>query len=87
MDLKKLVYCEKEVSQLIAVKAYYDGSVFIPIEPVKAKRNQSTIITIFDENKIIENKPHLKFIGALSQESYEEIGKALADTERVDDEW
>ena len=33
---------------MTAVKAYYDGSVFIPVEPVKAKRNQSAIITILD---------------------------------------
>ena len=73
---------------MIAVKAYYDGNVFVPIEPVKANRNQSAIIAVLDDDKIIENKSHLKFIGTLSQESYEEISKALVDTQRVDaDEW
>ena len=31
-----------------AVRAYYDGSVFVPVEPVKAKINQNAIITILD---------------------------------------
>jgi len=73
---------------VIAVKAYYDGNVFVPMEPVKANRNQPAIVTVLDNDKIIENKPHLKFIGTLSQESYEEISKALADTQGIDaDEW
>ena len=33
---------------MTAVKAYYDGAVFVPVEPVKAKRNQSAIVTILD---------------------------------------
>ena len=70
-----------------AVKAYYDGNVFVPTEPVKAKRNQSAIITILDEDKR-EDKPHLEFIGILSQESCEEISMALIDTQKVDvNEW
>ena len=72
---------------MTAVKAYYDGSVFIPVEPVKAKRNQSAIVTILDDGKS-EDKPHLRFIGILSQESYQEISKSLEDTQRVDaNEW
>ena len=31
-----------------AVRGYYDGSVFVPVEPVKAKKNQNAIITILD---------------------------------------
>jgi hypothetical protein len=70
-----------------AVKAYYDGNVFVPIEPVRAKRNQPVIITIPDDEKKTD-KPHLKFVGTLSQESYDEISTALIDTQRVDaDEW
>jgi len=56
-------------------------------EPVRAKINQSAIITILDEEKR-EDKPHLRFIGTLSQESFEEISTALLDTQRIDsDEW
>ena len=70
-----------------AVKAYYDGNVFIPLEPIRAKRNQPAIITLLDNDKS-SDKPHLRFIGALSQESYDEISKALIDTQKVDvDEW
>ena len=70
-----------------AVKAYYDGAVFVPVEPVKAKRNQSVIVTILDDEKK-NTKPHSRFIGILSQESVEEIKVALLDTQKVDaDEW
>ena len=31
-----------------AVRAYYDGSVFVPVEPVNAIKNQNAIITILD---------------------------------------
>ena len=70
-----------------AVRAYYDGNVFVPIEPVRATKNQPAIITILDKEKSVD-KPHLKFIGTLSQESFEEISLALADTQRIDaNEW
>ena len=56
-------------------------------EPVRAKINQSAIITIL-EDKAESDKPHLKFIGTLSMESYEEINNALLDTQKVDyNEW
>ena len=31
-----------------AVRGYYDGYVFVPIEPVNAKKNQQAIVTILD---------------------------------------
>jgi len=61
--------------------------VFVPVEPVRARKNQQAIITIIDDVKK-EDKPFLKFIGTLSQESYEEITSALKDTQQVDtNEW
>ena len=70
-----------------AVKAYYDGNVFIPIEPVKAKMNQPAIIAILDEEKKAD-KPHLKFVGMFSEESLKEMSIALMDTQRIDsDGW
>ena len=70
-----------------AVRAYYDGNVFVPVEPVLAQRNQSAIITILNEITK-EEKPYMKFFGCLSDESYNEIMEALKDTERIDeDEW
>ena len=72
-----------------AVKAYFDGSTFVPLGPVKAKKNQTAIITILDEDvKDKKHKPHVRFIGALSKESVEEINVALLDTQKVDiNEW
>ena len=54
-----------------AVNAYYDGRVFVSTEPVRAKRNQNAVITILDEET--KEKPHLRFIGVLSAESYDEM--------------
>ena len=72
---------------MTAVKAYFDGRVFIPTELVRAKMNQAAIITLLDE-EIKEDKPHLEFIGVLSQEGFDEINEALLDTQTVDsDEW
>ena len=82
-----MLHGEKEVLQVIAVKAIYDGNAFIPVEPVRVKRNQPAIVTILDD-EIKNDKPHKRFIGSLSQESYEEISKALLDTQKVDvNEW
>jgi hypothetical protein len=69
------------VLQVTAVKAYYDCTVFVPVEPVKAKKNQPAIITLLDDES--KNKPHVKIIRILSQESFEEINKALEDTQRL----
>ena len=38
------------------------------------------------ETDEVKEKPHKKFLGTLSQESYDEITHALQDTQRVDDE-
>lgn len=64
-----------------AVKAYFDGTAFVPLTPVKARRNQSAIITILEDDV---PKADLKdFFGALSQENYAEMIEILKDTERV----
>jgi len=72
-----------------AVRAYYDGRVFIPVKPVSAKKNQPVIVTILEEargNGIKEKL--LSLAGSLSEEDYVEFMDALKDTERVDvDEW
>ena len=71
------------------VQAYFDGNVFVPLVPVKAKVNQSAIITIMDNaNADHINNRCSEFFGVLSAESYEEIMEALNDTEAVDEnEW
>jgi len=72
-----------------SIQAYYNGSVFVPITPVKAKLNQPALITILETpNTKSGDNSYVEFFGALSAESYSEIIDALNDTERVDvSEW
>jgi hypothetical protein len=74
---------------MIAVKAYYDGKVFIPMSPIRAAKNQAAIVTILDDT--VETKgsrDYLQFAGALSDEDCREITAILESTERVDEnEW
>ena len=72
-----------------AIQAYYDGSVFVPLAPVKARLNQPAIVTILDAaNTKASASRYIEFFGTLSAESYSEIIEALKDTERVDiNEW
>jgi len=37
-----------------AIQAYYNGSVFVPLAPVKAKLNQQALITILGTVKAIQ---------------------------------
>ena len=71
------------------VKAFYDGRVFVPVTPIKAKVNQVAIITILDGlDLVIDSKPFLKYAGALTHDDYSELVEILKDTERVDtNEW
>ena len=72
-----------------AIQAYYNGSVFVPLVPVKARLNQLAIVTILDTvNTKTSVSRYTEFFGTLSAESYSEITEALKDTERVDmNEW
>ena len=73
---------------MIAVKAYYDGNAFVPLNPVKAKLNQSAIITILDDVEAGLPKPFEKYVGKLSNTDYVEITEALLETQKVDaNEW
>jgi len=72
------------------VKAYYDGSVFVPLMPVNARVNQGAVITFVDEivPKRVAGKSHMKFFKSLSEEDYGELAEILKDTEKVDlNEW
>ena len=61
-----------------AIQAYYNGSVFVPLVPVKAKLNQPALITILEvANTSMEGNNYVEFFGALSNESYLEIVEAL----------
>ena len=72
-----------------AVKAYYDGKVFVPLSPIKIMTNQSAIVTILDEElKEPQVKIHEDYFGILSDEDYNEISEALLETQRIDtNEW
>ena len=72
-----------------AIKAYYNGSAFVPVAPVKVKLNQPALITIIeDENSRLSSNSYVEFFGALSAESCLEIIETLKDTEKVDiDGW
>jgi hypothetical protein len=74
---------------MTAVKAYYDGKVFIPLSPVKAVKNQSAIVTVLDNAvKADDCGDYLQFAGSLSDKDYREITAILQSTERVDEnEW
>ena len=71
-----------------AVKAYYNGSAFVPVSPVNVKLNQQAIVTVLDEPIVDSVKPFEKFIGKLSDSDYIEITEALLETQRSDcNEW
>ena len=74
---------------MLAVKAYYNGTVFVPLAPINARQNQSAIITILDDiTPNTTGKSFEKYVGKLSCESFEEITEALLETQRVDkNEW
>ena len=54
---------------------------------VREENGEVILAPIYSDDGVKE-KPHIRFIGALSQESYDEITEALRDTQRIDaDEW
>ena len=75
---------------MVAVKAFYDGRVFVPEGHVSAKINQEAIITLLDpQPAIISSKEQLlNLAGRINHEDYLEMEKALEETERVyPNEW
>jgi len=75
---------------MTAVKAYYDGSVFVPKGPVYAEVNQEVIVTLPDsQHPVISQKEQLlNLAGSISHDDYLEMEKILEDTEKIDpNEW
>jgi len=71
------------------VEAYYDGRAFVPVTPVTLRMNEKVIITIFENSSAVikeqtNDKAHLRYAGALSNENYDEIVAILKDTEQID---
>jgi hypothetical protein len=76
---------------MLALKGYFNGKEFVPLEKVNLKTNQKVIITVLDEYFNPEShpeKPYKKFVGKLSTQSFIEVTEALKETEKVDiNEW
>ena len=76
---------------MLAVKGFYNGHTFVPLEEIKAKQNQIVIITILDEyidEKKNKNMPLKEFFGIFDEKDYLEFNEALAECEKVDaDGW
>ena len=76
---------------MLALKGYFNGKDFIPLEKVDIKPNQKVIITVLDEYvdaKKDSEKPFLKYFGKLDTESCNEFEEALKECEKVDfNEW
>lgn len=79
------------VNSMLALRGYFNGKNFVPLEEVSIKKNQKVIITVLDESITPEpqqTKPFKKYLGALNDESFREIQQSLADTEKPDTyEW
>jgi len=76
---------------VLALKGYFNGKDFIPLENVQIKRNQKVIITVLDEfvsdSESVE-KPYKKYVGKLSNEDFNELQEILKETEKIDkNEW
>ena len=76
---------------MLALKGYFNGKDFIPLENVQIKRNQKVIITVLDEfvsdSESVE-KPYKKYVGKLSKEDFNELQEILKETEKIDkNEW
>jgi hypothetical protein len=72
---------------VLALKGYFNGKEFLPLEPVYIQPNRKVIITVLDEfvkNDESIQKPFRKYIGKLDLHSANEINEALKDTERID---
>jgi hypothetical protein len=75
---------ECEVIAMSVARAIYDGRVFVPVAPVKARKNQEVFVAIVDEPTAKHSdNPLLRLAGTLSDEDYAEIEEALKDTEIV----
>jgi hypothetical protein len=68
-----------------AVKAYYDGQVFVPMFPVNVAKDRLAIVTILDsmEWNVSQNNC-LQYAGQLKDNAYQELTEILQETEKVD---
>jgi len=65
---------------MVAVKAYYDGQVFVPERPFKAEINQEAIVTILD-SKVYDAVKGVSFADDAPRKNHAEIKKTLEGIE------
>ena len=72
-----------------AVTQVVDSTLLAGTIPLpKRFQNKKVEVTVTLDDDAKKEKPHKKFLGTLSQESYDEITHALLDTQKVDtDGW
>ena len=72
-----------------AVTQTIDSTLLNGIIPLPKKfQNKQVEVIVSLSGEKATNKPHTRFIGLLSQESFDEISLALLDTQGVDaNEW
>jgi hypothetical protein len=68
---------------MVAVRAYFDGHVFIPESPVIAEINHEAIITLLESQLSNASKKErfLGLAGSIAHDDYLEMEKTLEDTE------
>jgi len=72
---------------MVAVRAYYDGQVFVPESPFKAEVNQKAIVTILDGEVSPSDSPEDRvssFADNASGEDHGKIRKTLEDIRNGD---
>lgn len=76
---------------MIAINGYYNGCEYVSLENADVQPYQKVIITILNEfidKKEAGDKPFLKYVGKLNDESFSEISEVLKDCKKVDiNEW
>jgi len=68
---------------MVAVRAYYDGHVFVPESPFKAEVNQKAIVTILDREISLGDSLKDRASGFTDNESGEDHGKIRQTLEGI----
>ena len=74
---------------MVAVYATYNGSAFVPTEPMPAHMNQMALVTLLDSRPpTVDEQTLLSFAGTLSQDDADAFSTALKETRKIDaTEW
>jgi hypothetical protein len=70
---------------MTAVKAYYDGKVFIPMSPTGTAESHAATATVLDDIPETNGSgDYPQFAGALPDKDYREVTAILESTEKID---